>query len=176
MTYFFHVFSGIKPSQASASSIVLQSTDFITTLAMEFKMICLLVLGISSFSGAEAQDCVAWGESCLVDHSCCGGSTCTGEYSYGSFCLVDDSCIAGGYLFADAENMYGECCQGYVSHPVWVSSTGTQFYCVTDKDDNTCSPAGTQCTTSGVTAVPGVTCCSGTCPATPVSNGPSYCT
>ena len=31
MTYFVHVFSGIKLSQVSASSIVLQSTDFITT-------------------------------------------------------------------------------------------------------------------------------------------------
>merc|ERR1719398_517619 len=118
-------------------------------------MICLLVLGISSFSGAEAQDCVAWGESCLVDHSC----------------------IAGGYLFADAENVYGECCQGYVPTPVWVSSIGTQFYCLTEKDDNTCSPAGTQCTRVGVdaTGFEHVMCCN-SCYATPVSTGPGYCT
>merc|ERR1712037_612631 len=78
-------------------------------LAMEFKMICLLVLGISSLSGLKAQECVGWGDTCMDASfnsigACCGGSTCVPGYSGGTPCI-------------DVE-VLGECCQGYVCTPV----------------------------------------------------------
>ena len=83
---------------------------------MEFKMISLLVLGISSLS--EAQECAAWGDSCGdVDSSvdpCCGGSTCSPGV-WGGWCKVDNTCIPGGYKCIDPEHSsgLGFCCQGY---------------------------------------------------------------
>ena len=104
---------------------------------MEYKFICLLVLGIASISGAEAQECVAWGDYCMDAGftslgSCCRGATCTPGFS-GGFCMVDDSCIAGGYPCVDADFMsLGECCQGKVCMPVPGSSSGGG-YCVSSE-------------------------------------------
>ena len=101
---------------------------------MEYKFISLLVLGIASFSGAEAQECVAWGASCAEDSSvdqCCEGATCSPAPALsGGFCQVDNTCIAGGFQCADAEKIT-LCCQGYVcSAPVLGPRVG---YCITEE-------------------------------------------
>ena len=102
---------------------------------MEFKMVCLLVLGISSLSGLEAQECVAWGDSCIDENftslgNCCRGATCVPGYS-GGLCVVDDTCIAGGSPCVDGE-VLGECCRGYVCTPV-PGPSSVNAYCATEK-------------------------------------------
>merc|ERR1712227_1024508 len=100
--------------------IVLESTDFITSLAMELKMFFLLVLGITSLSGTEAQDCVAWGEFCDPGSACCGGATC----------------VAGGYPCLDTSYKFlGSCCQGSFCLPVPGLTSGGG-YCVSSVSDN----------------------------------------
>merc|ERR1711971_411734 len=116
--------------------IVLWSTDFITSLPMELKMFFLLVLGIASLSGTEAQDCVAWGEFCDPGSACCGGATCVPNGFGGGFCAVDDTCIAGGYPCLDTSYKFlGSCCQGSFCLPVPGLTSGGG-YCVSSVSDN----------------------------------------
>ena len=102
---------------------------------MEFKFFCLLVIGISALSGAEAQACVAGGDPCLDANynflgSCCGDATCTPS-GFGGFCMVvDSSCIAGGYPCKDNDfNSLGPCCSGKYCIPV-PGAVGGGGYCV----------------------------------------------
>ena len=100
---------------------------------MEFKFICLLVLGISSLS--MAQECAAWGDSCGDAESsvdpCCGGSTCSPGVG-GGCCKVDNTCIPGGNQCMDPEHSITEgCCQGYVC---MTEKLGPMVgYCMTEK-------------------------------------------
>ena len=85
---------------------------------MVFKFLCLLVVGLSTFSGAEAQACVAGGDACLDASfntlgACCEGAVCMptpGASGFGGFCMMyDSSCIAGGYPCSTSSD---PCCSG----------------------------------------------------------------
>ena len=102
------------------------------SLAMVFKFLFLLVVGISSLSGAEAQACVAGGNACLDASyntlgNCCAGAVCTPS-GFGGFCMMDSSCIAGGYPCMDnSYSSLGPCCSGSTCVPVPGSSSGAGF-------------------------------------------------
>ena len=99
---------------------------------MVFKFVCLLVVGISTLSGAEAQTCVAGGNACLDANyntlgNCCEGAVCTPS-GFGGFCMMDSSCIAGGYPCMDnSYSSLGPCCSGSTCVPVPGSSSGAGF-------------------------------------------------
>lgn len=100
---------------------------------MSLKFLCLLVVGICTFSGAEAQACLAGGEACMDAGynnylgNCCEGAVCTPS-GFGGFCMMDASCIAGGYPCMDTSfTSLGDCCSGKTCVPVPGSVSGGAF-------------------------------------------------
>ena len=99
---------------------------------MALKFLCLLVVGICTFSRAEAQACVAGGDACMDASynslgACCEGAVCTPS-GYGGFCMRDASCIAGGYpCMDDSFTSLGDCCSGKMCIPVPGSMSGAAF-------------------------------------------------
>ena len=94
---------------------------------MVFKFLSLIVVGLSTLSGAEAQACLAGGDACLDASynslgTCCIGSTCYPLSGLGGFCVINSNCIAGGYPCSTSSD---PCCSG-----TCIEASGGTGYCV----------------------------------------------